>query len=87
MSWDGSRRDFLSIWGDMELAGAVWQNLLGARGAQAIVYPDTSRSNLVPHFRRSVNLVGGEVVDVSSDRERSFFTSLDQRPVSSSLRL
>ena len=51
--------------GDMELAGAVWRNLLGARGAQGIVYPDTSRSNLAPHFRRSVNLVGGQVVDVA----------------------
>ena len=49
--------------GDMELAGAVWRNLLGARGAQGIAYPDTSSST--PHFRRSVNLVGGEVINVA----------------------
>jgi len=49
--------------GDMELASAVWRNLLGARGAQGIAYPDTSSST--PRFRRSVNLVGGEVVNVA----------------------
>ena len=51
--------------GDMELAGAVWRNLLGARGAQGIAYPDTSSKSTTPHFRRSVNLVGGEVINVS----------------------
>lgn len=51
--------------GDMELAGAIWRNLLGARGAQGIAYPNTSSSTSTPHFRRSVNLVGGEVIDVS----------------------
>ena len=51
--------------GDMELAGAVWRNLLGARGAQGIVYPDTSSSPSTPHFRRSLNLVGGEVINVA----------------------
>jgi cytochrome b pre-mRNA-processing protein 3 len=50
--------------GDMELAGAVWRNLLGARGAQGIAYGDTSSSS-TPHFRRSVNLVGGEVINVA----------------------
>ena len=49
--------------GDMELAGAIWRNLLGARGAQGIAYPDTPIST--PHFRRSVNLVGGEVINVA----------------------
>jgi cytochrome b pre-mRNA-processing protein 3 len=53
--------------GDMEMAGAVWRNLLGARGARGIAYPDPS-SNASPssaRFRRSVNLVGGEVIDVA----------------------
>lgn len=50
--------------GDMELAGAVWRNLLGARGAQGIAYTDTFSSS-TPHFRRSVNLVGGEVINVA----------------------
>jgi len=52
--------------GDMELAGAIWRNLLGARGAQGIAYPDTPLSkSTTPHFRRSVNLVGGEVINVA----------------------
>jgi cytochrome b pre-mRNA-processing protein 3 len=43
--------------GDAELAGAMWRNLLGARGARGIAYdPETA-----PHFRRSVNLMGGEI--------------------------
>ena len=51
--------------GDAEMAGAVWRNLLGARGAQGIVYPTTSTANSTAAFRRSVNLVGGEVVNIS----------------------
>jgi cytochrome b pre-mRNA-processing protein 3 len=54
--------------GDMEMAGAVWRNLLGARGAQGIAFPDSSSSSLPTQprkFRRSVNLVGGEVVNVA----------------------
>ncbi|KAF8067592.1 hypothetical protein FPV67DRAFT_1416671 [Lyophyllum atratum] len=62
--------------GDMEMAGAVWRNLLGARGAQGIAYPEptpstspTDSSSTPPAplktFRRSVNLVGGEVVNVA----------------------
>ncbi|KAF8152614.1 hypothetical protein B0H34DRAFT_726820 [Crassisporium funariophilum] len=54
--------------GDMELAGAVWRNLLGARGAQGITYPDaasTGGSGSAALYRRSVNLVGGEVVNVA----------------------
>ncbi|KAH0581730.1 hypothetical protein H2248_011415 [Termitomyces sp. 'cryptogamus'] len=53
--------------GDMEMAAAVWRNLLGARGAQGIAFPDPnspSDSNKKT-FRRSVNLVGGEVVNVA----------------------
>ena len=60
--------------GDMEMAGAVWRNLLGARGAQGIAFPDPSSlsSPVKPRqFRRSVNLVGGEVVNVAKiDLER-----------------
>ena len=50
------------------MAGAVWRNLLGARGAQGIAFPDPSSSSspVKPRrFRRSVNLVGGEVVNVA----------------------
>ena len=62
----GLSLDLGLVKGDMELAGAIWRNLLGARGAQGIAYPDpTSSSKSTPHFRRSVNLVGGEVIDVS----------------------
>ena len=51
---------------DMHMAAAVWRNLLGARGAQGISYPSpSSSSSSSPIFRRSVNLVGGEVVDVT----------------------
>ncbi|KAF8958679.1 hypothetical protein BDZ97DRAFT_1840847 [Flammula alnicola] len=52
--------DLALVKGDMEMAGAVWRNLLGARGAQGIIYSTSG-----PAFRRSVNLVGGEVVNVS----------------------
>ena len=42
--------------GDAEMAGAVWRNLLGARGARGIPY-DTSAG-----FRRSINpLTGGKM--------------------------
>ncbi|KAF5380045.1 hypothetical protein D9615_006153 [Tricholomella constricta] len=61
--------------GDMEMAGAVWRNLLGARGAQGIAFPEPSSSSssssstdpasASSKFRRSVNLVGGEVVNVA----------------------
>lgn len=52
------------VQGDMEMAGAVWRNLLGARGARGIALPDPSSAS-TPQFRRSVNLVGGEVVNVA----------------------
>lgn len=55
--------------GDMEMAGAVWRNLLGARGASGIAFPEPSAGSptgaTTNKFRRSVNLVGGEVVNVS----------------------
>jgi len=38
---------------DMELAGAVWRNLLGARGARGIVLPGQEA-----RFRRSINPTG-----------------------------
>ncbi|KAJ7502867.1 hypothetical protein B0H11DRAFT_1711357 [Mycena galericulata] len=46
--------------GDMELAAAVWRNLLGARGASGIAFPDDPSA---PSFRRTVNLLGGNVVN------------------------
>ena len=55
--------DLSLVKGDMQMAAAVWRNLLGARGAQGITYPSPSSPS--PSFRRSVNLVGGEVVDIT----------------------
>ncbi|KAJ3997634.1 hypothetical protein F5050DRAFT_1711134 [Lentinula boryana] len=49
--------DYGLVTNDMELASAMWRNLLGARGSQGIAYPDSNP----PKFRRGVNLVGGEV--------------------------
>ncbi len=59
--------DLAIVRGDMEMAAAVWRNLLGARGAQGIAYPSTSPSQSLSSstFHRSVNLVGGEVVNVA----------------------
>ncbi|CAK5265605.1 unnamed protein product [Mycena citricolor] len=48
------------IKGDMVMAGAVWRNLLGARGASGIAFADDPSS---PAFRRTVNLIGGLVVN------------------------
>ncbi len=48
---------------DMELAGAIWRNLLGARGATGIAYPSSTQTTSAP-FKRALNLVGGEVVNV-----------------------
>ncbi|KAH9916713.1 uncharacterized protein BXZ73DRAFT_80965, partial [Epithele typhae] len=44
---------------DPELAAAVWRNMLGARGARGIVYPEDGSEQ--PYFRRTVNLAGGEM--------------------------
>lgn len=45
--------------GDAHMAGAVWRNLLGARGARGIPY------NSSPGFRRSVNpITGGKISKV-----------------------
>ncbi|KAL0576648.1 Serine carboxypeptidase 3 [Marasmius crinis-equi] len=46
---------------DAELAAAIWRNLMGARGARGITYPISDIPS--PTFRRSVNLVGGSVVN------------------------
>ncbi|KAJ7578017.1 hypothetical protein C8J56DRAFT_364189 [Mycena floridula] len=53
--------DHALIVGDMEMAAAVWRNLLGARGARGIEFPDPSSPNQTPKYRRSVNLIGGDV--------------------------
>ncbi|CAA7268968.1 unnamed protein product [Cyclocybe aegerita] len=48
---------------DQELAAAIWRNLLGARGASGIALPSSS-AETNGYFRRAVNLVGGEVVNL-----------------------
>ncbi|KAJ8091834.1 Serine carboxypeptidase 3 [Marasmius tenuissimus] len=57
----GMSFDLGLVQGDAELAAAVWRNLMGARGARGIAYSDSDSST--PAFRRSVNLVGGSVVN------------------------
>ncbi|KAJ8463631.1 hypothetical protein ONZ45_g17511 [Pleurotus djamor] len=55
--------------GDEEMAAAMWRNCLGARGARGITLPSSKAQ-----FRRSVNLVGGDVVNVKKldlDKEES----------------
>ncbi|KAI0341161.1 hypothetical protein BDW22DRAFT_1333293 [Trametopsis cervina] len=59
----GMSLDLGLVRGDAELASAVWRNFLGARGARGIVYPSSTNK---PAFRRSVNLVGGEIEKVSA---------------------
>lgn len=60
--------DYALIKGDSEMAAAVWRNFLGGRGARGIVYPSSitpsDPSSPQQHFRRSVNLVGGEVESI-----------------------
>lgn len=51
--------DHAMVKGDMEMAAAVWRNLLGARGARGIAFPDDSSS--ASQYRRSVNLIGSDV--------------------------
>nr|GAT57784.1 predicted protein [Mycena chlorophos] len=61
--------DLALVKGDMEMAAAVWRNLLGARGASGIAFQDDPSA---PAFRRTVNLVGGAVVNpekVDFDKE------------------
>lgn len=59
----GMSFDLGLVRGDADMAAAVWRNFLGARGARGIVYPSSSHK---PAFRRSVNLVGGEVEKVAA---------------------
>lgn len=58
----GMACDLALVRGDAELAGAIWRNLLGARGANGIVYPTSTESEAAsaPSFRRAIN-PGGEV--------------------------
>lgn len=49
--------DLALLHGDAEMAATIWRNLLGARGAGGISYGEAG-------FRRTVNLVGGEVENV-----------------------
>lgn len=58
----GMAFDLGLVRGDAELAAAIWRNFLGARGARGIVYPSSTNK---PTFRRSVNLVGGEIEKIS----------------------
>src|SRR5882762_6008384 len=55
--WNGMglALDLGLVRGDTEMAGAVWRNLLGARGARGIVLPG---GNEKASFRRSINPVG-----------------------------
>jgi len=55
--------DLALIKGDQEMAAAVWRNLLGGRGSRGIAFADSPDGH--HYYRRAVNLVGGEVVDVS----------------------
>ncbi|KAF8637987.1 hypothetical protein AX16_010619 [Volvariella volvacea WC 439] len=61
----GLSLDLSLMQSDMEMAAAIWRNLLGARGARGILYDATSSSIRKGGFRRSVNLVGGQVVNVA----------------------
>lgn len=44
--------------GDMEMAGAIWRNFLGARGAQGILLPSDAGEGAVAPFRRNINPTG-----------------------------
>ncbi|KZT03084.1 uncharacterized protein LAESUDRAFT_684475 [Laetiporus sulphureus 93-53] len=65
----GMSFDIALLTGDEEMAAAVWRNFLGGRGARGIVYP-SGQNPQTPYFRRSVNLVGGEVEKVKKIDER-----------------
>ncbi|KAH7919926.1 hypothetical protein BV22DRAFT_1040463 [Leucogyrophana mollusca] len=57
----GIALDLGLVRGDAEMAGAIWRNLLGGRGARGI---DLGENGGQEGFRRSVNLVGGLVESV-----------------------
>jgi len=54
----GMSLDLGLVRGDMEMAGAVWRNLLGARGARGIVLPSEQGTGNQKPFRRSINTAG-----------------------------
>jgi cytochrome b pre-mRNA-processing protein 3 len=58
--WNGMglALDFGLVKGDSEMAGAVWRNLLGARGARGIVLPSVQGAGNEKVFRRSINPAG-----------------------------
>lgn len=64
----GTSLDLGLAMGDAEMAGAVWRNLLGARGARGIPY------NTSPGFRRSINPVTGGKISMAKLKllERGF---------------
>ncbi|KAI0357314.1 hypothetical protein OH77DRAFT_1451631 [Trametes cingulata] len=68
---------------DAELAAAVWRNLLGARGARGIAYPSSSAGASggagEQHFRRTVNLVGGEVEKLARIEKRGGGLEAEER--------
>ncbi|TFY54036.1 hypothetical protein EVJ58_g9097, partial [Rhodofomes roseus] len=66
----GMSLDVSLMRGDMDMAAAVWRNVLGGRGARGIVYPADVQDPSRPLFRRSVNLIGGEVEKVKKLDER-----------------
>ncbi|TFY76045.1 hypothetical protein EWM64_g7967 [Hericium alpestre] len=66
----GMAFDLGLIRGDAEMAGAIWRNLLGARGAQGITYGAEG----APAFRRAINPSGeiekyGKIDDAARRRE------------------
>lgn len=54
----GLALDLGLVKGDTEMAGAVWRNLLGARGARGIVLPSVQGTGNEKVFRRSINPTG-----------------------------
>ncbi|KDQ54851.1 hypothetical protein JAAARDRAFT_181526 [Jaapia argillacea MUCL 33604] len=55
--------------GDTELAGAIWRNLLGARGANGIMLPTPSEGAENPVFRRSINITDSKAKSFKSETE------------------
>lgn len=51
----GMALDLGLVKGDEELAGAIWRNLLGARGARGILLPEGEQKS---QFRRNINPQG-----------------------------
>jgi cytochrome b pre-mRNA-processing protein 3 len=62
----GLALDLGLVRGDTELAGAVWRNLLGGRGAGGIALPweGMTLEEDAGYYRRAVNLVGGNEIEV-----------------------